>query len=75
MAAARRSFAGDHDTRRSLVTSTFELEDRLLAPRALDQTGHHVNGDLSGYEVLRLRLHDLIIHTWVAAQAIQGLPH
>lgn len=72
MAAAQRSFAGDHDTRRSLEASTFELEDRFLAPGALDQTCHHVNGDLSGYEVLRLRLHDLIIHTWDAAQALQA---
>lgn len=74
MAAARRSFTDGHDTRRSLVTSTRQLEDRFVVPGMLDQLCHHVSGDLSGLEVLRLRLHDLIIHTWDAAQAQQAKP-
>lgn len=74
MASARRSFAEDHDTCRSLVTSTLELEDHFAVPGVLDQNCHHVNRDMSGHEVLRLRLHDLIIHTWDAAQVLTAAP-
>ncbi|MEX1164942.1 MAG: maleylpyruvate isomerase N-terminal domain-containing protein [Nitriliruptor sp.] len=74
MASARRSFAEDRDTRRSLVTSTLELVDHLGVAGVLDQIYHHVDGDLSGHEVLRLRLHDLIIHTWDLAQVLQATP-
>lgn len=74
MASVRRSFAEDRDTRRSLVTSTLALENRFHVPDVLDRICHHVNGDLSGHEVLRLRLHDLIIHTWDAAQVLRTTP-
>lgn len=74
LAATRRSFDGDDDTARSLVTSTHELEACLVAPGALDRMCHHVNGELPGRDVLRLRLHDLIIHTWDAAEALQAAP-
>lgn len=74
MAFARHSFAEDRDTRRSLVVSTRELEDSFAVPGVLDQVCHHVNEDMSGHDVLRLRLHDLIIHTWDAAQSLQAVP-
>lgn len=74
MAFARRSFVEDHDTREGLVTSTLELNDHFVVPGALDATCHHINGDMSGHDVLRLRLHDLIIHTWDAAQALHATP-
>jgi uncharacterized protein (TIGR03086 family) len=71
MAVATRSLAAD-DTRTSLVTSMLEFEDSFLAAGVLDRRCDHVTGDLSGHEVLRLRLHDLIIHTWHAAQVLGG---
>ena len=37
---------------------------------ALDRTWHHVAGDLTGRQILRLRLHDLIVHTWDIEQTI-----
>lgn len=74
LAVATRSFDDDDDTRSSLVTSTLELEDSFLAPGVLDRRCDHVTEDLSGHEVLRLRLHDLIIHTWDAAQVLRGTP-
>lgn len=38
------------------------------------QPAYHVTGDMSGHGVPRLRLHDLIIHTWHAAQVLQAAP-
>ncbi len=41
--------------------------DQLAAikePGVLDRTWHHVAGQLPGRQLLRLRLHDLIVHTW-----------
>lgn len=31
---------------------------------ALDRSWHHVAGELPGRHILRLRVHDLIVHTW-----------
>ena len=43
------------------------LEDQAVAflqPDALSRTWAHVVGDLSRRQILRLRLHDLIVHSW-----------
>ncbi len=38
--------------------------DAIRAPGVLERTWHHVAGELPGRQLLRLRLHDLIVHTW-----------
>lgn len=43
------------------------LNDQVVAflrPEVLDRAWNHVAGDLSGRQILRLRLHDLIVHSW-----------
>jgi hypothetical protein len=37
---------------------------------ALERRCHHVAGELAGAQVLRLRVHDLIVHGWDLAQAL-----
>ncbi len=49
------------------------VTDQLAAfglPGVLEQTWSHVAGDLTGRQVLRLRLHDLIVHTWDIEQSL-----
>ncbi|MEZ5349587.1 MAG: maleylpyruvate isomerase family mycothiol-dependent enzyme [Microthrixaceae bacterium] len=50
---------------------------RVHQPEALDRTWSHVAGDLTGGQILRLRVHDLIVHSWDVEQALRsgaGLP-
>lgn len=37
----------------------------------LDESWDHVAGTLSGRQILRLRLHDLIVHTWDIIQSVR----
>lgn len=49
------------------------VDDQLSAfqrPGVLDQTCHHVAGDLTGRQILRIRLHDLIVHSWDVSQTL-----
>lgn len=46
------------------ATSVTEQLAAFTQPGVLDRQWHHVAGDLTGRRILRLRLHDLIIHTW-----------
>lgn len=55
---------GDAATR----SATDQL-DAFEQDGALDRTCHHMAGDLTGRQVLRLRVHDLIVHTWDIGQA------
>lgn len=64
MAATIARFA---DGPASPTVAIVAAEDQLEAvgrPGVLDGTWHHVAGRLPGRQLLRLRLHDLIIHTW-----------
>ena len=57
----------------STVEATSSVNDQLAAfrqPGALDRTWHHVAADLTGGQILRLRLHDLIVHTWDIEQTL-----
>ncbi len=42
----------------------FEQDD------VLDQQWNHVAGDLSGSQMIRLRLHDLLVHAWDVQQSL-----
>ena len=70
MAETVRSFDKRHETRAAALES---INEQLLAfdeAGVLDGTFHHVAGELTGREVLRIRLHELIIHSWDIAQAM-----
>jgi uncharacterized protein (TIGR03086 family) len=57
----------------SSVEATSSVNDQLMAfrqPGALDRTWHHVAADLTGGQILRLRLHDLLVHTWDIEQTL-----
>lgn len=57
----------------SINDATASVRDQSSAfaqPGTLERTWDHVAGELTGREVLRLRLHDLIIHTWDIQQTL-----
>ena len=70
MAETVRSFDERHETPAAALES---INEQLLAfdeAGVLDGIFHHVAGELTGREVLRIRLHELIIHSWDIAQAL-----
>lgn len=67
---ARWSFGDDHDPVAAVDSSSHRQLDAFGRHGALDGTYHHVVGDLRGDQVLRLRLHDVAIHTWDLLQAV-----
>jgi uncharacterized protein (TIGR03086 family) len=70
MAAAFERFDGEHNHREAAISSIRDQRDAFAQPGALDRRCQHVSAELTGAEVLRLRLHDIIIHTWDIAQSI-----
>jgi len=72
MAETMRSFDVDHEPRAAALES---ITAQLLAfdePGALERMCHHVAGELTGRDVLRIRLHELIIHTWDITEAVNS---
>lgn len=72
MAETITSFDESHESRTAALES---IEAQLLAfdePDVLDRLCNHVAGELTGREVLRIRLHELIIHTWDIAEAVNS---
>jgi uncharacterized protein (TIGR03086 family) len=70
MAETVKSFNERHEPRTAALES---IRAQLLAfgePGVLDRMCHHVVGELTGREVLRIRLHELIIHTWDIGEAV-----
>jgi uncharacterized protein (TIGR03086 family) len=70
MAETVTSFDEGHEPRAAALES---INEQLLAfdePGVLDGTFHHVAGELTGRKVLRIRLHELIIHSWDIEQAL-----
>lgn len=64
MRLTMKRFAGGSATRDQALES---VDDQLAAfrqPAALERSWSHVAGTLTGRQILRLRLHDLIVHTW-----------
>ena len=73
--AAHTSFTGEHDPVEAVLESTRRQFDSFALPTALDQTYDHVAGKLSGITILRIRLHDVMVHLWDLEQALQpGAP-
>ena len=71
MAETVTSFDESHEPRTAALES---IKAQLLAfdkPDVLDLMCNHVAGELTGREVLRIRLHELIIHTWDIAEAVK----
>ena len=71
MAETVKSFDKGHQPRAAALES---IEAQRLAfnqSGVLDRVCDHVVGELTGKEVLRIRLHELIIHTWDIAEALE----
>lgn len=69
---ARERFAGGSPTARQAAISASEQLEAFQAPDVLGRIWHHVAGDLTGGEILRLRLHDLIVHAWDISQSLES---
>lgn len=70
MSKARALF-GDRSA--NLEQAAASVNEQLTVfgqPSVLDRTWHHVAGELTGRQILRLRLQDLIVHTWDIEQTI-----
>lgn len=65
-----RSFETLQDQRAAARESIGTQLRAFDEPDVLDRICHHLAGELTGREVLRIRLHELIIHTWDMAEAL-----
>jgi len=65
------SFDLSHRVAESAISSSRALIEAFCSPGALERPCHHVVGEVSGRVVLRMRLHDVIIHTWDIAQTLK----
>ncbi len=70
MAATVARFDAGSAGRDEAIRSAEEQRVAFEGAGVLDRSWHHVAGTLSGRAVLRLRLHDLIVHTWDIEQTI-----
>ncbi len=71
MTIAMKRFGGRSATGEEALHS---LTEQLIAFRrteVLDRTWNHAVGDASGRTILRLRLHDLIVHSWDIQEALR----
>ena len=71
------SFGDRRTNSAEAISSMRQLVRAFRQPDALTRRCHHVERDLTGQQVLRLRLHDLIVHTWDIKQSVNppaGLP-
>lgn len=64
LAATMADFAEGSVTIANATRSAIDQREAFHGPGALEQTWDHVAGALTGRQMLRLRLHDLIVHTW-----------
>ena len=70
LAATIQTF-GEADNRSTEVaTSTERQLEAFNRAGALDETCSHLERDLSGRELLRIRIHEMIIHTWDVVETI-----
>lgn len=61
----------------AIRSATLQL-DAFQEPRVLERRSDHVAGTIRGREILRLRLHDLIVHVWDIDSSLSmtaQLPH
>ncbi|MDY7100845.1 MAG: TIGR03086 family metal-binding protein [Actinomycetota bacterium] len=70
MTATMATFGDEYDRASALAETTRRQHEAFTRSGALDGSYHHINGRLGGRDVLRARLHDLIIHGWDLAEAL-----
>lgn len=71
MSATLDRFGGRSATRTAAMGSLTDQLDVFHRPEVLDRTWNHVAGDLTGRQILRVRLHDLIVHSWDLEQTLR----
>ncbi len=71
LAATMARFEGGSVAAAAAVESAAEQLTAFEQPGILEQRRNHVAGELGGRQILRLRLHDLIVHTWDINQTIE----
>ncbi len=71
MSATIEKFGGNSVSIAAAVGSLKDQLDAFHRPEVLDRTWNHVAGDLSGRQILRLRLHDLIVHRWDVEETLR----
>jgi uncharacterized protein (TIGR03086 family) len=71
MSVTLSQFGGKSATRTAAIGSLTDQLDAFHRPEVLDRTWNHVAGDLTGRQILRLRLHDLIVHSWDLEQTLR----
>lgn len=64
LAATMAMFEGDPVSADATVDSARDQLKAFGTEGSLERSWSHVSGELPGREMLRLRLHDLIVHTW-----------
>lgn len=64
LAAAMARFGDGSASASAAVRSTIDQLGAFEQAGVLDRSWPHVAGELPGRQLLRLRLHDLIVHTW-----------
>lgn len=69
---ARAQFAAGSPTVAQATVSSSDQLAAFRAPDVLEGIWHHVAGELTGREVLRPRLHDLIVHAWDISQSLES---
>ena len=70
MAKTMERFGGGSASIDDAIVSVDEQRADFNRQGALDETWSHIVGELTGRQMLRLRLHDLIIHTWDIGRAL-----
>lgn len=64
MAATMERFGDEAATSEAAILSLSDQVAAFHRPEVLDRRWSHVAGDIRGRQILRLRLHDLIVHNW-----------
>lgn len=71
MTVAMKRIGGGSATGEEALHSLTEQMIAFRRCEVLDRTWNHVVGDASGRKILRLRLHDLIVHSWDIDEALR----
>lgn len=69
-AAVIESFTRSHDIRAAAVASIEQQRQAFSETGALDRRCEHLGARMSGSEVLRIRIHEVILHTWDIGESI-----
>ena len=71
MSATMERFGTGSASNETAIESLEVQATAFLRPRVLERTWNHVAGELSGRAILRLRLHDLIVHSWDVEETLR----